>query len=149
MSETIQGYGMYLKKINDLMARDANRGLSAHGLTLSQSRLLVALHHAPKGEYTMKELEVMFQVAQSTMAGIVARVEQKGMAVSYADVHDKRIKHVKLSPQGMAVCDKTRMEILAHEARLTQGMTGDDKTQLLRLLRQIYENLQSPERKDD
>lgn len=149
MSDTIQGYGMYLKKINDLLAKDANRGLRAHGLTLSQTRLLVTLHHAPKGEYTLKELEERFQVAQSTMAGIVSRLEQKGLITSYAEECDKRVKHVKLSPQGAALCDASHREIVELEARLTLGLSTEEKAQLLHLLRRVHENLQFPDRKDD
>lgn len=48
----------------------------------------------------MKELERYFGVAQSTIAGVVSRLEQKGFVEAFGDAADKRIKVVHITPAG-------------------------------------------------
>ena len=52
----------------------------------------------------MKELERTFCVAQSTVAGIISRLEQKGFIEAFGDASDKRIKVVHITPAGEVCC---------------------------------------------
>ena len=50
----------------------------------------------------MKELEHYFQIAQSTVVGIVSRLEKKELVEAFGDSSDKRIKVVHITPSGEA-----------------------------------------------
>ncbi len=73
--ETRQECGPLLKQINDEMRKNANNALRAKDLTLTQLEALVQLEQAPEGQHSLKELEQILHVAQSTAAGIMSRLE--------------------------------------------------------------------------
>ena len=59
--------GPTIKRINDYMAKEANRHLKAHNLTLAQNRLLMTLYRQAEYTATLKELEGLFHVSQPTV----------------------------------------------------------------------------------
>ena len=69
--------GLLMKQIHDEMRKNANNALRPQGITLVQLDALTKLDQAPEGQRSLKELEQILHVAQSTAAGIVARLEQK------------------------------------------------------------------------
>lgn len=137
--EPAHGYGMYIKQISDYMDKDINRNLERHNLTHSQSRFLMALFHRETQCASLKQLENLFGVAQSTMAGIAVRLESKGLIVSFTDAQDRRIKHVQLTEAGRNVCQASHDTILATENRLVSGLTGIERQIFLDLLQKVYQ----------
>ena len=92
--------GLLMKQIHDEMRKNANNALRPQGITLVQLDALTKLDQAPEGQRSLKELEQILHVAQSTAAGIVARLEQKGLAEGFGDAGDRRVKRVKITPAG-------------------------------------------------
>ncbi len=82
--------GSLLKQINDEMRKNANNAMRAQDMTLAQLEALVQLEQAPDGQHSLKELEQLLHVAQSTAAGIISRLEQKGYAEGFGDAGDRR-----------------------------------------------------------
>ncbi len=137
--EPAPGYGWYLKQISVHMSRDINRNLDQHNLTLSQSHLLMYLFHSEKQCASLKQLENHFGVAQSTMAGIAVRLENKGLILSFTDDHDRRIKHIQLTDAGRDVCQTCWDTILATEERVVSSLTEVERQVFLALLKKVYE----------
>ena len=75
--------GMLLKQINDELLKNANNALRSQNITLAQLEVLDQLNQAPGGQYSLKELEQILHVAQSTAAGIISRLEQKGFVAEW------------------------------------------------------------------
>ena len=96
--------GLLMKQIHDEMRKNANNALRPQGITLVQLDALTKLDQAPEGQRSLKELEQILHVAQSTAAGIVARLEQKGLVEGFGDAGDRRVKRVKITPAGGRVC---------------------------------------------
>ena len=94
--------GSLLKQINDEMRKNANNAMRAQDMTLAQLEALVQLEQAPEGRRSLKELEQLLHVAQSTAAGIISRLEQKGYAEGFGDAGDRRVKLVRITPAGRA-----------------------------------------------
>ena len=149
MKEPTQGYGLYFKKISDAMAKRANRSLQSHNLTLSQFHMLMALASSKEKTYSLKELEAHFRVAQSTMAGLVARLEHKGMLETLSDPEDRRIKRVQLTKAGLETSQACRADIRQTEETLVSGLNEEEKTLLMDMLRRVYASLNDAEGKDD
>ena len=84
--------GTLIKQIHDGLEKQANNSLRPQDLTMAQVRVLIELRFAPERQMALKELERRLHVAQSTAAGIVARLEQKGFVESFGDANDRRIK---------------------------------------------------------
>ena len=149
MKEPAHGYGLYIKKISDAMAKRANRSLQAHNLTLSQSLMLMTLADSEKQTHSLKELEAHFHVAQSTMAGLVARLERKGMLKTLSDPEDRRIKRVPLTQVGLKTSQACQEDIRQTEETLVAELNEEEKALLMDMLRRVYASLNDAEGKDD
>ena len=65
--------GLLLKRIHDSLEKKANNQLRPKDLTMMQIAVLMGLRGATEKQLSMKEIEQHFQLAQSTIAGIVKK----------------------------------------------------------------------------
>ncbi len=129
--------GKLIKQIHDELEKQANNALSSQNLTLTQMRVLMELASIPKRQLPLKELESLLHVAQSTAAGIVIRLEQKGYVESFIDANDRRVKRIAITVAGMECCKKAQSHIKMMEEQLLSELTELEKTQFCNLLRKI------------
>ena len=134
MKEQEIPFGILLKTLGEGMVQKINSDIQDHGLTSMQGHVLMCLHCAPDHTRPLKELEGYFSVAQSTMAGIVSRLEKKGLVVPLTSAEDRRVKLVRLTPAGLAESEICRALIHRTEEKLTSRMTGEDRAAFRRLL---------------
>ena len=133
--------GAMIKQINDALERDANNAMRSRDITMVQCTALLLLNGAPDGQLPLKELERMLRVAQSTAAGIVARLEQKGMVEGFGSPDDKRIKLVRITPLGLACSRYAEQDMERTERSLLAGLTESEQTDFLRLLKKVRDTL--------
>lgn len=133
--------GRLLKQINDELRKSANNAMRAQDMTMAQLAALVALDSAPERQCSLKELEQSLRVAQSTAAGIVSRLEQKGFVVSFGDAADRRVKLARITPEGMACARAARREMEAAEERLLSGLTETERDIFYTLLKKVRDSL--------
>lgn len=134
-------FGSLFKRIHDSLERHVNNSLRAQGLTMAQMNVLIELFFSPQEQMTLKEMERHLHVAQSTAAGIVARLEQKGLVEGFGDENDRRVKRIRITPAGRACCQLAEQSMYETEAALLSGFTKEERTTLLSLLKRIAENL--------
>ena len=139
MEKPIAGYGWYIRRIGNALEKEVNRNLQDHNLTLQQSHVLVMLSRQDDLTLPLKELESRFGAAQSTVAGLVSRLEKKGLVEALHDPEDKRIKLVRLTPDGKAMQLACRQDVVDSEARLTALLTDQEREQLLSCLQKVYD----------
>jgi len=139
MEKPIAGYGWYIRRIGNALEKEANRNMQAHNLTLQQSHVLVMLSREENLTLPLKELESRFGAAQSTVAGLVSRLEKKGLVEALHDPEDRRIKLVRLTPDGKAMQLACRQDVVDSETRLTSLLTEAEKEQLITCLQKVYE----------
>ncbi|MGN1020076.1 MAG: MarR family winged helix-turn-helix transcriptional regulator [Aristaeellaceae bacterium] len=137
MCELPHHVGPTLKRINDYMATEANRHLKAHNLTLAQNRLLMILYRQEQHTATLKELEGLIHVSQPTMVGLTDRLEAKGFVARCPDPCDRRVKHVRLTDAGCAMCLASLQDIRDLEYRLTAVLTPEERATFADLLQRI------------
>ncbi len=144
-------YGFYFRCIHDSLLRHANRTLAAQNLTLSQMHILVALYHASGRTRTLKELEGVFHNAQSTVAGLVQRLEKKSLVTCAVSPADRRVKVVRLTDEGVRACLTAHAGALPVERLIASCMTPEEQTTLRTLLARVCETLRADDltRKDD
>lgn len=133
--------GFLIKHINDTLQREANNALRAKDLTISQLTVLLLLEDTPRWEMSLKELEKQLHVAQSTAAGIVVRLEQKGFVQALGSTEDKRIKMVRLTEAGLACCADSQLHMKQTEQRLLSGLTEEERILFGSLLQKVSETL--------
>ena len=108
---------------------------------MMQISVLMELQKAERKQRSMKELERKFCVAQSTVAGIISRLEQKGFVDAFGDASDKRIKVVHITSAGEACCREAAGYMAEAEQMLLHGFSEDEKALFNQLLARAAENI--------
>ena len=77
--------GEIMKRLYDMIEKDANSEMQKEDVTLSQMKMLTFLRGKDDSSAPRKEMERYFDVSQATIAGIAARLEKKSMIAGYTD----------------------------------------------------------------
>ena len=133
--------GALIKKVHDEIEKKANAMLRQQDLTLAQMNVLMELEAIPDQQLTLKEPEGLLHVAQSTAAGIVVRLEQKGFVESFTDENDRRVKKVTVTPAGLQCCKNAASDVKNIESQLLSGLTEAEKLLFLGLLKKVFNTL--------
>lgn len=107
-----------------------------HDLSLPLVQALSALG----GEHPMpmSELAGILRCDNSNVTGIVGRLEARGLVERRAACHDRRVKHLRLTPKGAAV----RADVVARMSEPPPALARlppDEQEQLLALLRRAVD----------
>lgn len=130
-----------LKQIHDVQEKNINNTLRNLDLTFSQINVLRALVHTADKQMSLKELEKILHVAQSTTARIVAKMESKGLIDSFGNASDKRIKYIRLTQYGEQYSSNAKQKLEEEETRLLSSLTETEKMVFISLLQKITSNL--------
>lgn len=133
--------GRLIKQIHDEIQKTVNNALRSQDMTLAQLEALLELDQAPENQLSLKELERRLHIAQSTTAGIIMRLEQKGFVEGFGDSGDRRIKLVRLTPAGadcLILAQGSRTEI---EGKLLSGLTETERHIFFTLLKKVRNTL--------
>ena len=142
MSEENFYPGALMKRISEVLDKKANSGLAEHGVTFSQMKLLIMLAESGADSVALKELERYFDLTQATIAGLVVRLEKKNLICGFTDPSDKRIKRVRITPEGRLLCETAKSEMIEYENWLLEALSEEEKEEFTRLLKKIYTNIQ-------
>ncbi len=130
-----------IKMIHDEIKKRANNQLSEHNLTMMQIDALMLLGEAADKTLSLKELEKMLHVAQSTSANIIRRLEEKHFVEAFTDADDKRIKMVRITPQGEHSWQVAKASMDEAEEALLAELDEEERTQFSFLLQKVYNGL--------
>lgn len=133
--------GGLIKQISDEMRKKANNAIRSYNITLAQLGALIELERAPDGQRSLKELEKLLHVAQSTAAGIVARLEQKGFVQGFEATDDRRVKLVRITPDGQACVHNSLQKRNVAEEELLGGLTEAEQKQFYILLKKVRDSI--------
>lgn len=133
--------GLLIKQIHTTLEKNANNSLRADDLTSAQVAVLMALSQRKEQCMTLKELEKELLLAQSTIAGTVARLAAKGLVFYSESQEDKRIKYVHLTEAGRACCLKAAERMEEMEERLLSGLTDTERGIFIGLLKKVSETV--------
>ena len=127
--------GPVLKQLTDVLTKQVNNELREEGLTMSQMRVLVILDEKQNKTASMKDIEKELAVAQPTTAGIIRRIEEKGLIIYLSDPENKRAKWIQLTEAGKEKCRIAYGHMEATEKQLLSGMTEEEGKQFFELLK--------------
>ena len=133
--------GILLKKISDELVKQTNNTIKACDLTISQLGVLIILMGREDKQISLKQLERELNVAQSTAAGLVSRLEQKGFLEAFGQTDDKRIKNIRMTEAGIQYCEDAAKEMETVESDLYKSLTAEEQKQFHQFLKRIYESM--------
>ena len=99
------------------------------------------LSQVPEGQRPLKELEQILHVAQSTAAGIIARLEQKGFVEGFGDAEDQRVKLVRITPAGVACVQAALNCRFDAEKQILSALTETEQDIFYPLLKRVRDAL--------
>lgn len=133
-------YGLLFREISQAMKAQVDRDLLSQDLTFAQLHALNYLARQEGRTAPLKQLQRHFAVAQATMASLVVRIEKKGLLESFPDPDDRRVKMLRLTPEGLACVERNHQAMGESERNLTRGLTDAERQELRRLLLIVRDN---------
>src|SRR6478736_9634155 len=95
------------------------------------------------GDQQTRHLAEEAGVTKGTLTGVLKTLEKRGLARRRAHGGDGRLVLVSLEPKGMAVIERLFPAFNEGEARVSSGLTEDEKNQLAALLRKIIRSAEA------
>ncbi|MGM9905217.1 MarR family winged helix-turn-helix transcriptional regulator [Lactobacillus sp.] len=130
-----------IKMIHDEISRQMTQHMKKLDVTPSQAAILRQFSLAGKRQLPLKLLEKQLHIAQSTVAGLVKRLEEKGMIQLVEDPQDRRSKQARITDKGLEVEGKAKQNMIETRDRLLSGMTETEQGILHSLLVQAYKSI--------
>lgn len=122
----------YLKK---MMTKENVR------VTTAQAGILFLLKQ--KDGRTMSELSQILSIDNSTITGLVDRLEKTGLVRRNASPHDRRASHVFINPQGIEEMDKAKRVIRMVNQEIKNGFSAEELESFNRILRSFFHKFDS------
>jgi DNA-binding MarR family transcriptional regulator len=106
-------------------------------VTPAQAGILFLL--AEKDGRTMSELSRILSIDNSTLTGLVDRLEKAGLARRDASPHDRRASHVHISPDGIQEMKKARSVVGRVNREIMDGFTPEELASFKRVLLSFFQ----------
>lgn len=90
-----------------------------------------------------RDLQQQFSVRRSTMTGILQVMEREGMITRSPVEWDARLKKIELTNKAIARQEEFQRNINAIEARLSSGLTPEERETFINLCEKIRESIES------
>jgi DNA-binding MarR family transcriptional regulator len=106
-----------------------------HGLTgpqLTVVKMLEAL-----GELPLSRLSEKIRAQNSTVTGIVDRMEREGLVVRARSASDRRVVHIQLTAKGAALAREVQVEPMDIFREALTALSAEEARSLLRALRKV------------
>jgi DNA-binding MarR family transcriptional regulator len=132
----------WLKRCYQALRRTVDGGMREYGLTLSQRDVLLALYE--EGPLDQTALRERSGLEQSSLSRLVEGLVRRGL-VRVDPGDDRRVRVASLTDAGRTLLLSTPGASELGGARMTAGLTQQEREELIRLLRQCSNNLSEQE----
>lgn len=129
--------------IDQLFKMRMNKNLESLDLTFSQMHVLIYLEKHQGQKVTQKILSQVFNVKHSTMAGILQRMQEKGLIDITVDESNKRYKNIVRTQKADRIKDEMDKYRNYTESVLSDGFSQEELNALSDMLERVYNNLKS------
>lgn len=132
-----------LYQASNLMHKTGTRAVARFGATTQQWAVLGALSRpaAQQQGMTVKELIAFLMVSRQNLNAVLARLEEAGLVERVRAAGDGRLRHVRLTGQGVQTWSAMHDDIAAYYARALGGFSLDEAVLLYRLLDRLRDGL--------
>lgn len=139
----IHRYGMYFKRIHLDIEKEIHTKLSAYNLTKSQLDILNYLDQHPDQMTCQKDLQNYLHVSNATINGLVNRLEQNGYIYRITNSEDKRMVSIYPTEKANQIKDLFLTTIYNLEQKMMAHIAPDKQEELVNLLEQMIQNIES------
>jgi DNA-binding MarR family transcriptional regulator len=115
-------------------------------VTPAQAGILFLL--AEKGGRTMSELSQILSIDNSTITGLVDRLEKAGLVRRNASPHDRRASHVYVSPAGIQETEKAKRVVKKVNREIKDGFTAEELASFKKILESFFQKFNAASRQE-
>lgn len=119
-----------VRVFNDLLA-----ALAPFELTPGLFGVMVLIDSNPG--LNQSRLGVAMGVDRSTVVAVIDRLQARGLVTRKPSTADRRAHRLTLRPKGKALLETAVPEVRAHEARIAEALTPEERATLLALLEKL------------
>src|SRR6185312_5298766 len=86
------------------------------------------------GDLSLSELSERIRAQNSTVTGIIDRMEREGLVVRARSTEDRRVVHIRLTPKGAKIAGEIAIEPMEVFRHALAGLSAGEMRDLLRIL---------------
>ncbi len=131
--------GTETRRITKELARRAN----LTGPQLTVIKLLETI-----GDLSLSELSDRIRAQNSTVTGIIDRMEREGLVARERSKEDRRIVSVRLTDKGQKLAREIPVEPMVILRGALEGLTGPEMRELLRILTKLSRRIRAIVKRD-
>ncbi len=129
---------MSMVRVSELFKKTSSEIFKNYGLTFTQYNVLRVLNASEDGTNTITKVSNILLVTGANMTGVAKRMERDGFLLRKRHTQDERVTLLEITPKGRKALENILPEKEKHIDQLVGGLSEEEKTQLLGLLKQIY-----------
>ena len=100
------------------------------------------------GELSLSELSERIRAQNSTVTGIIDRMEREGLVARERSKEDRRVVIIRLTPKGLALAEDIPLEPMEVFQGALTSLSKDEMRELLRILLKVSKRVKSIVRRD-
>lgn len=134
----LHSIGQHAKALVNAVARGVDREAAAHNL--SPTEFATIRLFLTDLEWTASELSQMLSIDASAMSRVVSKLVDRGMLRRRRSRKNRRLVHLKLTEEGVALGLELHKKAHSYEERFTEGISVEDLAICLDTIRKIVAN---------
>jgi len=127
------------RRITKELARRAN-------LTSPQLTVIKILEQI--GDLSLSELSDKIRAQNSTVTGIIDRMEREGLALRVRSTEDRRVVRIRLTEKGLKLAQEIPVEPMVILRSAVEGLTAAESKELLRICMKVSRRIRTIVRRD-
>lgn len=131
---------MAVVKAGEIFKRAVSAVFRNHGLSFPQYNVLRVLDAYKNGQVKISDVSRIMLVAGANMTGVAKRLEKSGFIVRKADANDERVTILEITAKGREALKAIEKERHECDRAMLEGFSEDDKSDLMRKVRQLIHN---------
>lgn len=131
---------LQLMLTREAVVRVQERLFEAHGLTIQQYNVLRIVRGGPTKGHPIYEIERRMIYRFANVTRLVDRLELQGLLKRVADLKDRRVSRVLITPKGRRLMDRLDEPVQAMATRLTSCCDEEECLVMARRLEQLRDH---------
>lgn len=100
------------------------------------------------GDLSLSDLSERIRAQNSTVTGIIDRMEREGLVVRARSTEDRRVVHIRLTEKGAKIAKEISVEPMEVFRGALEGLSATETRDLLKILTKIARRVQSIVKRD-
>jgi MarR family transcriptional regulator, lower aerobic nicotinate degradation pathway regulator len=125
--------GFYIRRMQQIAVALFLQETEAHGVTPVQYAALQTVADAPGID--QRTLARSIGLDTSTIAGVIDRLEARGLMLRSASPEDRRVRLLSLTPGGLKLLEATLPSVLRAQQRMLEPLPPAERGEFMRMLR--------------